>query len=104
MFPFTKILETPIVLHKKIKDDDILFFSYSSYVNMYMYIIDRNDIYNYYTENTVNTYSQHFDISKIKSSVIRENYYFGNETISYKYLSNKKKETHLPISQDSGSS
>ena len=104
MFPFTKILETPIVLHKKIKDDDILFFSYSSYVNMYMYIIDRNDIYNYYTENTVNTYSQHFDISKIKSSVIRENYYFGNETISYKYLSNKKKETHLPIAQDSGSS
>jgi len=89
MFPFTKILETPVVLHKKMKDDDILFFSYSSYVNMYMYILDRNDVNTYYRENTINTYSQHFDISKIKSTVIRENYYFGNEIISYKYLSNK---------------
>lgn len=106
MSQFTKILQMPVVLHKKIKDDDLLFFSYSSYVNMYIYIIDRNDINNDREQNQdyqFTTYSQHFDISKIKSTVIRENYYFGNDVISYRYLANMSNLNIEALSSSSSS-
>ena len=86
-FPFTKVLEVPVVLHKNIKDEDLLLFSYS-YAQTQIFIVDRNDL-NSYINNNPNLYAmygQYIDFSKIQSTVIRENFYFGCETISYKYL------------------
>ena len=39
-FPFTKVLEVPVVLHKNIKDEDLLLFSYS-YAQTQIFIVDR---------------------------------------------------------------
>ena len=86
-FPFTKVLEVPVVLHKNIKDEDFLLFSHS-YAQTQIFIVDRNDL-NSYINNNPNLYAmygQYIDFSKIPSTVIRENFYFGCETISYKYL------------------
>lgn len=82
MFPYTKILEVPIVLHKKINNDDILLFT-KSYGTTYIYIIDRNDLQN---DPNYNMNNQYVDISKIQSTIIKEPFYFGNEIICYKYL------------------
>jgi SNF2 family DNA or RNA helicase len=83
-FPFTKVLEVPVILHKNIKDEDLLLFS-NSYAQTHMYIVDRNDL-NHYINNNPHVYAQYIDFSKIQSTAIRENFYFGCETISYKYL------------------
>ena len=82
MFPYTKILEVPIILHKKINDDDILLFT-KSYGTTYIYVIDRNDLHK---DPNYNLNNQYIDTSKIQSTIIKEPFYFGYEMICYKYL------------------
>ena len=82
MFPYTKILEVPIVLHKKINDEDILLFT-KSYGTTYVYVIDRNDLQK---DPNYNMNYQYIDISKIQSTIIKEPFYFGHEMVCYKYL------------------
>lgn len=81
MFPYTKILEVPIVLHKKINDDDILLFTKSYCGATYIYIIDRNDLQNDY-----NLTNEYVDMNKTPSTIIKDPCYFGYEMICYKYL------------------
>lgn len=81
MFPFTKILEVPVTLHKKIKDNDIVVCPYV-YDNTHIFILDRNDIIN---NQLVDINLSYIEFNKIISTVVREQCFFGGYS-TYRYL------------------
>jgi hypothetical protein len=90
---FTKILKIPLTLHKNIKDEDVLLLNYM----MTLYVIDRNDIILYSNSNIIN-------IIKVPSTIIKEHIYFGNDIVSYKYLSTDRsviESESIPVLQSS---
>jgi len=80
---FTKILEIPVILHKEIRDENVLLLTYISS----LFILDRNDIIYANTNNNNNINSiNNISLMNIPSTVIKEQYFISNDIIVYKYL------------------